>query len=342
MSFPRLRPRRLRKNLYLRDLVAETRLSPRDFIYPIFVKEGIDKPEEISAMPGQMRWPVGEELVKHVQEALDLGVRSVLLFGVPKHKDDLGSSAYDDQGVVQRAVRLLKKELGDEVVVFTDVCLCHYTSHGHCGVLAKRCRGDLCEYVVDNDKTLELLAKVALSHAKAGADVVAPSSMMDGMVLAIREALDKEGFTDVAIMSYAAKYASAFYGPFREAASNAPQHGDRRTYQMDPRNGEEALKEVMLDVKEGADILMVKPALSYLDVIRRVREAFPHYPLAAYNVSGEYSMVKAAAEKGLVDEKKITLEILHSIKRAGANIIITYHALEASRWLKEGLDLKMF
>lgn len=342
MSFPYLRPRRLRKSLYLRDLVAEVRVSPRDFIYPIFVREGIEEPEEISAMPGQYRWPVNEKLVKHVQEALDLGVHSILLFGIPKSKDELGSSAYDENGVVQRAVRLLKRELGDEVVVFTDVCLCHYTSHGHCGILSKRCLGERCEYVVDNDKTLELLGKVAVSHAKAGADVVAPSSMMDGMVRAIREALDKEGFTDVAIMSYAAKYASAFYGPFRAAAENAPQHGDRRTYQMDPRNGEEAIKEVALDVQEGADILMVKPALAYLDVIRRVREAFPHYPLAAYNVSGEYSMVKAAAKEGLVDEKKITLEILHAIKRAGANIIITYHALEAAKWLKEGLDQKLF
>ncbi len=342
MSFPYLRPRRLRKNLYLRDLVTETRISPRDFIYPIFVREGIEEPEEIPAMPGQYRWPVNEKLVEHVQKALDLGVRSILVFGIPKDKDELGSSAYDENGVVQRAVKLLRKELGNEVVIFTDVCLCHYTSHGHCGVLSRRCLDGLCEYVVDNDKTLELLAKVAVSHAKAGADVVAPSSMMDGMVRAIREALDKEGFTDVAIMSYAAKYASAFYGPFRAAAENAPQHGDRRTYQMDPRNGEEAIKEVMLDVEEGADILMVKPALAYLDVIRRVREAFPHYPLAAYNVSGEYSMVKAAAKEGLVDEKKITLEILHAIKRAGANIIITYHALEAAEWIKEGLDQKLF
>ncbi len=341
MSFPYLRPRRLRKNKYLRDLVAETRLSPRDFIYPIFVKEDLKEPEEISAMPGQYRWPV-EKVLEPIQKALDLGVHNVLIFGIPKEKDELGSSAYSSDGVVQRAVRLIKKELGDEVVVHTDVCLCHYTSHGHCGVLSKVCRNDRCEYVVDNDKTLELLAKVAVSHAEAGADVVAPSSMMDGMVKAIREALDKNGFSDVAIMSYAAKYASAFYGPFRAAAENAPQHGDRRTYQMDPRNGEEAIKEVSLDVQEGADILMVKPALAYLDVIRRVREAFPQYPLAAYNVSGEYSMVKAAAKEGLVDEKKITLEILHAIKRAGANIIITYHALEAAQWLKEGLDQELF
>jgi len=342
LSFPYLRPRRLRKKLYLRDLVAETRISPRDFIYPIFVREGIEEPEEISAMPGQHRWPVNEKLVEHVQKALDLGVHSVLLFGVPESKDELGSPAYDENGVVQRAVRLLRRELGDEVVIFTDVCLCHYTTHGHCGLLGKRCVGGFCEYIVENDTTLELLGKVAVSHAKAGADVVAPSSMMDGMVKAIREALDKEGFTDVAIMSYAAKYASAFYGPFRAAAENAPQHGDRRTYQMDPRNGEEAVKEVALDVQEGADILMVKPALAYLDVIRRVREAFPHYPLAAYNVSGEYSMLKVAAREGLVDEKKIVLEVLHAIKRAGANIIITYHALEAAEWLREGLDQKLF
>ncbi len=341
MSFPYLRPRRLRKNLYLRDLVAETRLSPRDFIYPIFVKDGIDQPEPIEAMPGQYRWPV-DKVSEIVSKALELGVHNVLLFGIPKEKDELGSSAYSSDGVVQRAVRKIKKEFGNEVVVHTDVCLCHYTSHGHCGLLAKKCVEERCEYVVDNDPTLELLGKVAVSHAEAGADVVAPSSMMDGMVRAIREALDRAGFTDVAIMSYAAKYASAFYGPFRAAADNAPSHGDRRTYQMDPRNGEEALKEVNLDIEEGADILMVKPALAYLDVIKRVKDTFPYYPLAAYNVSGEYSMVKAAASQGLVDEKKITLEILHSIKRAGANIIITYHALEAAEWLREGLDQLLF
>ncbi len=341
MSFPYLRPRRLRKNKYLRDLVAETRISPRDFIYPIFVKEGASEPEPISSMPGQYRWPI-EKVSKPVSEALELGVRNVLLFGIPLHKDELGSSAYSRDGVVQRAVRKIRKEFGEEVVIHTDVCLCHYTSHGHCGLLTRKCVGDYCRDVIDNDSTLELLGKVAVSHAEAGADVVAPSSMMDGMVMAIRKALDEAGFEDVAIMSYAAKYASAFYGPFREAADNAPQKGDRRTYQMDPRNGEEAVKEVVLDVEEGADILMVKPALAYLDVIRRVREAFPHYPLAAYNVSGEYSMVKAAAEKGLVDEKKMVLEILHAIKRAGANIIITYHALEAARWLGEGLDRELF
>ncbi|UXD21097.1 delta-aminolevulinic acid dehydratase [Ignicoccus pacificus DSM 13166] len=341
MSFPYLRPRRLRKNKYLRDLVAETRISPRDFIYPIFVKEGISEPEEIDAMPGQYRWPL-EKVHEIVGKALDVGVHNILIFGIPSEKDELGSSAYSSDGIVQKAVRKIRKEFGNEVVIHTDVCLCHYTSHGHCGLLTKKCRDGFCEHVVDNDPTLELLAKVAVSHAEAGADVVAPSSMMDGMVRAIREALDRAGFTDVAIMSYAAKYASAFYGPFRAAADNAPAHGDRRTYQMDPRNGEEALKEVNLDIEEGADILMVKPALSYLDVIKRVKDTFPYYPLAAYNVSGEYSMVKFAARNGLVDEKKIILEILHSIRRAGADIVITYHAIEASEWLKEGLDIDLF
>lgn len=341
MSFPYLRPRRLRKNLYLRDLVAETRLSPRDFIYPIFVKEGIENPEPIQAMPGQFRWPLGK-VIDIVSKALEKNIHNILIFGIPKDKDDLGSSAYSSDGIVQQAIKLLKREFGSELVIHTDVCLCHYTSHGHCGILTKKCIEKRCEYVVDNDATLELLAKVAVSHAEAGADVVAPSSMMDGMVKTIREALDEAGFSDVAIMSYAAKYASAFYGPFREAADNAPTQGDRRTYQMDPRNGEEALKEVNLDIEEGADILMVKPALAYLDVIKRVKDTFPYYPLAAYNVSGEYSMVKAASSQGLVDERKITLEILHSIKRAGADIIITYHALEASDWLQQGLDRDLF
>lgn len=333
--FPELRPRRLRLTKSIRDLVAETTLTVNDLIYPVFVREGIDEPEPIDAMPGQYRYPV-EKVTDLVSRALELGVKAIILFGVPpaEKKDHTGTPAYDPKGPVPKAVKAIRREFGEEPVIFTDVCICGYTSHGHCGIpIEKRGRK-----LIDNDSTLKVIARMAVAHAEAGADFVAPSGMMDGMVQAIREALDKEGFTEVGIMSYAVKYASGFYGPFRAAAESAPKFGDRRSYQMDPRNAMEAIKEVILDVEEGADILMVKPALAYLDVIRLVKENFPHYPLAAYNVSGEYSMVKAAAEKGWIDEKLVTLEILTAIKRAGADLILTYHALDVARWLREGYN----
>ncbi|MEM0276976.1 MAG: porphobilinogen synthase [Pyrobaculum sp.] len=334
MRFPVARPRRLRASKLIRDAVAETSLDSSDFIYPIFVKPSGPR-EPISSMPGQYRWPVGEELVKHVEEALSLGVNKVILFGVvpDEVKDSQGSPGYDPQGVVPKAIRLLKEVFGDKLLIFADVCLCEYTEHGHCGVVRER-RG---RWYVDNDETIKLYAKEAVVYADAGADFVAPSGMMDGQVAEIRKALDAHGFHDVGIMAYSAKYASAFYGPFRVAAASAPKFGDRRTYQMDPRNAYEAVKEVMLDLEEGADIVMVKPALAYLDVIRLVKTHYPWAPIAAYNVSGEYAMVKAAVSLGYIDERVVTLEILTAIKRAGANLILTYHALEAARWLREGL-----
>lgn len=336
VEFPKSRPRRLRFSKPMRDLVAETKLDTSDFILPVFVSEKGGIVTEISAMPGVMRYPVeSEDLIKHLQEALDLGVKAFILFGVPATKTRLGEPAYDPNGVVQRAVKRLRAELGWEPVIFTDLCLCGYTDHGHCGIPVESRRG----VIISNDETLEIYGKIAVSQAEAGADFVAPSGMMDGQVKAIRDALDREGYTDVGIMSYAVKYASSFYGPFREAAESAPRFGDRRSYQMDPRNAWEALREARMDLEEGADILMVKPALAYLDVIRLVKDAFPDVPLAAYNVSGEYSMVKAAAEKGFIDGKAVTMEILYAIKRAGADIIITYHALEAAKWLREGLSL---
>ncbi len=335
--YPSTRPRRLRRSPALRSLVAETLLSPSNMIYPVFVKEGIESPEPLSSMPGQYRYPVAKPLLDLISRALDLGIRAFLFFGIPtpESKDYEGSPGYDPNGVVQRAVKLVKKEYGDEVVVFTDVCICGYTDHGHCGLPVEREVAGRKYRVIDNDSTLKVIARIAVSHAEAGADFVAPSGMMDGMVKAIREALDREGYTDVGIMSYAVKYASGFYGPFRDTMDSAPRFGDRRSYQMDPRNAREAVLEALLDVEEGADILMVKPALAYLDVIRVVKEAFPYKPLAAYNVSGEYSMVKAAAEKGWVDERIVVLEVLTAIRRAGADIIITYHALEAAEWLRE-------
>ena len=294
-----------------------------DLIYPLFVVEGQGVKQEITTMPGMFRYSV-DLLVREVEEAAGLGIPAVLLFGIPDKKDVAGSSADEPDGVIQRAVREIKKSVPG-IVVITDVCLCEYTSHGHCGIIVG---GD-----VDNDRTLRLLAKMALSHAEAGADIVAPSDMMDGRVSIIRQALDEGGFQQTAILSYAAKYASAFYGPFREAAGSAPQFGDRRSYQMDPPNRREALREVEQDISEGADMVMVKPALAYLDIIRSVRDTFNH-PLAAYNVSGEYSMVKAAAQHGWIDEKAAILETLTAIKRAGADMIITYHAKEAAPWLK--------
>ena len=316
------RPRRLRASAGIRNMVRETQLSVQDFVYPIFVVPGINIKKEIPSLPGQYHLSA-DQAAEAAKEAAALGIPAVLLFGLPEYKDAKGSSAWDMKSPVQRAMVLIKKALPDMVVI-GDVCLCEYTDHGHCGLLKGQ--------EVDNDPTLDLLARVAVSQAKAGADMIAPSDMMDGRVAAIREALDVEGFENRSIMAYSAKYASAFYGPFREAADSAPKFGDRRAYQMDPANVREAMKEVDLDVSEGADIIMVKPALSYLDVISKVRENF-ELPVAAYNVSGEYSMVKAAAANGWMEEERTTLEILTSIKRAGADIIITYHALDAAKWL---------
>lgn len=318
------RNRRLRARKEIRDLVRENSLSPMDFIYPIFVVEGNDIKKEIESMPGNYHFSV-DRLQEIVEEIKKAKVRGIMLFGIPDEKDCCGSEAYAEDGIVQKAVRRIK-ELDKNLWVITDVCLCEYTDHGHCGIIEN-------EYV-KNDETLEVLAKVALSHAKAGADMVAPSDMMDGRVGAIREALDENNFKNVGIMAYSAKYCSAFYGPFREAANSAPQFGDRKSYQMDPANSREALREMENDIEEGADIIMVKPALSYLDIIKMARDKFD-YPVAAYSVSGEYAMIKAGAKLGYIDEKKIALESLLSIKRAGADIIITYYALEASAWLKE-------
>jgi porphobilinogen synthase len=320
-----IRPRRLRRTAAIRGLVRETRLAAEQLIYPVFVAAGASRPVEIEAMPGQYRWPT-EGLCEEAARAYESGVKSVLIFGIPESKDELGSAAYDAKGVVQEAVRALKRTLPD-MVVMTDVCLCQYTSHGHCGVVDEMGQ-------VLNDPTLGLLARTAVSHAEAGADVVAPSDMMDGTVAAIREALDDAGFDNALVMSYAAKYASAFYGPFREAAESAPAFGDRKSYQMDPANQREALKEVALDIEQGADIVMVKPALAYLDVIQLVRQQF-RVPVAAYNVSGEYAMVKGAALRGWLDEKAVVLEILTAIRRAGADMILTYFAKEAAGWLSE-------
>jgi porphobilinogen synthase len=321
-GFPQLRLRRLRRNEALRELIRETRVDVGDLVYPLFVVEGSRTKQEISSMPGQYRFS-SDLLPKEMEEITKLGIPAIILFGIPQKKDEVGSQAYHPEGVIQQATRAIKKAV-PQLLVITDVCLCEYTSHGHCGVVVD---GD-----VDNDKTLELLAKTALSHAEAGADMVAPSDMMDGRVKAIRQALDGNGFRNIPIMAYAAKYASAFYGPFREAAESAPQFGDRRSYQMDASNWREALREVEQDIAEGADIVMVKPALPYLDIIRRVRDTFNH-PLAAYSVSGEYAMVKAAAQQGWLEEKRVVLEMLTAIKRAGADVIITYYAKEAARWL---------
>ena len=317
------RLRRLRGTEALRRLVRETRLSPEEFVYPLFVVSGSGVRNAIPSMPGQHQLSL-DQLPAEAAELRSLGIPAVLLFGIPPAKDEQGSGAYAGDGIVQQAVRALK-QADAELLVITDVCLCEYTSHGHCGVVK--------EGEVDNDATLPLLARTALSQAQAGADVVAPSAMMDGQVAAIRQALDEGGFPYIPIMAYAAKYASAFYGPFREAAESAPQFGDRRGYQMDPPNAREALQEIEEDIAEGADIVMVKPALAYLDVLARARERFD-LPLAAYNVSGEYAMIKAAAANGWLDERRVTLEVLTAIKRAGADIIITYHAKEAARWLQ--------
>jgi porphobilinogen synthase len=323
MSFPVHRPRRLRRTEKLRNFVRENRLSPAGFVYPMFVCPGTKLRHEVSSMPGIYQQSA-DQLVEECREVESLGIPAVILFGLPESKDPLGKSSLAPDGVVQRAIEAIKKvNLG--LLVITDVCLCEYTDHGHCGVLE--------DHEIVNDATLEILSEQALSHARAGADIVAPSDMMDGRVGAIRTKLDKHKFENVAIMAYSAKYSSGFYGPFREAAQSAPAFGDRRSYQMDPANATESLREVALDLEEGADIIMVKPALPYLDIIRMVRDRFDA-PVAAYNVSGEYSMVKAAAENKWIDEKRIVLEILTGIQRAGAEIILTYHAKDAARWLK--------
>jgi porphobilinogen synthase len=324
MYFPEYRPRRLRKTEVLRSMVRETELSVSDFIYPMFVVPGKGVKKEIGAMPGIFQLSK-EKLVDEALEAHDLGVPAVILFGIPEHKDEVGSEAYRADGVVQQAIEALKKAR-PELMVITDVCLCEYTSHGHCGIIENE--------DVLNDATVEVLAREALSHARAGADMVAPSDMMDGRVGAIRESLDENGFSEIPIMAYSAKYASAFFGPFREAAESTPEFGDRRSYQMDPANTLEALREVRLDVEEGADIIMVKPALPYLDIISLVRSEFD-LPVAAYNVSGEYAMIKAAAAKGWIDGERVMMETLISIKRAGAKMILTYHAKEAAALLKK-------
>ncbi len=327
-----IRPRRLRANPAIRAMVRETELNARDFIYPLFVRHGSGR-SEIRSMPGVYQLSV-EESVREAEAAATSGVGAVILFGIPREKDPIGLENFAENGIVQQSIRAIKKEI-PEMVVVTDVCLCEYTDHGHCGILntGEHFHEGLPEGYVLNDPTLDVLAKVALSHAGCGADIVAPSGMMDGMVGALREALDGEGYENLPIMSYAVKYASSFYGPFREAAEGAPKFGDRKSHQMDPANVHEALREAALDVEEGADMLMVKPALAYLDVIRVVKDAYPELPMAAYNVSGEYSMLKAAAANGWVDEAKVTLETLTSIKRAGADIIITYHAVDAAKWL---------
>lgn len=321
-NFPTSRLRRLRKTAALREMFRETSLAKKDFIYPLFIVEGENVKKEIGSMPGQFQMSV-DQILRECEELQNLGIGSILLFGIPATKDEVGSGAYDADGIIQKALRAIKKEF-PEMLVITDVCLCEYTSHGHCGVIEN-------EYV-QNDKTLELLAKEALSHAENGADIIAPSDMMDGRVAAIRNILDENGFAETPVMAYSAKFSSAFYGPFREAAESAPQFGDRKSYQMDFGNSDEAMREIALDIQEGADVVMVKPALSYLDLIRRAKDNF-NVPVAAYNVSGEYSMIKAAAERGWLDGEKVMLEVLTSIKRAGADVIITYFAKEAAKLL---------
>jgi len=323
-SFPTVRMRRTRQNEQMRGLVRETRLSVEQLIYPLFIAEGITEPREIGSMPGIMQWPV-EGIAGEVKRVAALGIPAILLFGIPAMKDEVGSQAYATQGIIQQAIQRIKAEV-PAMLVITDVCLCEYTSHGHCGVIRN---GD-----VHNDESLGLLARMALSHVEAGADIVAPSDMMDGRIGTIRQALDERGFSHVPVMAYSAKFASGFYGPFREAAASTPQFGDRRSYQMDPANAREALREVELDIGEGADIVMVKPAMPYLDIIRQVRDRCD-LPIAAYNVSGEFSMIKAAAQNGWIDERRVVMEVLTGIRRAGADMIITYFAPDVARWLRE-------
>lgn len=321
MYFPQYRPRRLRKNENFRRMIRETKLSVDNLIMPYFVVPGKRIRQEIPSMPGNFHLSI-DELVKEVEQAHNLNIPSILLFGLPARKDEIGSESYSEDGIIPLAIRAIKEKVKD-IIVITDICLCEYTSHGHCGIVK--------DGKILNDTTLDILAKISLSHVKAGADMVAPSDMMDGRIQSIRKILDENGYVDVPIMSYAAKYASSFYAPFREAAQSTPEFGDRKTYQMDTANVEEALREVKLDIEEGADVIMVKPALAYLDVIYRVKQL--GYPIAAYNVSGEFAMIKSASAKGLLDEQKIVLEVLTSIKRAGANIIITYFAKDVANWL---------
>jgi porphobilinogen synthase len=325
MTYPLHRMRRLRENEHLRNMIQETRLHLNDLIMPLFVVEGLTHKVEIPSMPGCYRFSVSE-LVEECHHLYNLGIQAVILFGVPEKKDEEGSEAWSDTGIVQKAISAIKKAV-PHLFVIGDVCLCEYTSHGHCGMIDNG--------KILNDPTLDLLARTAVSQARAGADMVAPSDMMDGRIQKIRRTLDREDFTTVPIMSYAAKYASAYYGPFRDAAGSAPQFGDRRSYQMNPANSREAMREIEMDIEEGADIVMVKPALAYLDILSQARRLF-NLPLAAYNVSGEYSMIKAAADKGWLDEKKIVMETLLSMKRAGANLILTYFARDAAEWLKDG------
>ncbi|MDO4689705.1 MAG: porphobilinogen synthase [Fusobacterium sp.] len=319
------RTRRLRKNFLLREMVKNVNLDISSFIYPIFVTDGQNIKSEIPSMPEQFRYSL-DRLNEELDELLKLGIKSILLFGIPEHKDEIGSQAYSKDGIVQRAIRQIKKNYGDKFLIITDVCMCEYTSHGHCGVLHN--------YDVDNDKTLEYLAKIALSHAEAGTDIIAPSDMMDGRILKIRSELDKNNFKDISIMAYSVKYSSAYYGPFREAADSCPSFGDRKSYQMDFRNNKNFYREVEADTEEGADFIMVKPAMAYLDVIKKVSEV-TDLPVVAYNVSGEYSMVKAAAQNGWIDEEKIVIENMFALKRAGAEIIISYHAKDIAKWLKK-------
>lgn len=334
-EFPISRPRRLRLKSGIREMLRETRLHPSNFIYPLFVRHGKAIKHEISSMPGIFQWSV-DKLAKEAKEIYELGIPAVILFGIPKEKDPIGNENFALGGIVQNAIREIKDAV-PEMVVITDVCMCEYTDHGHCGVLNQapfEIHDHLPKDYVLNDASLDILGQVALSHAEAGADILAPSGMIDGMVAAIRSRLDEASFEHLAVMSYAVKYQSAFYGPFREAAESPPSFGDRSTHQMDPANSREALREAALDVSEGADFLMVKPALPYLDVIQKLRQTFPEMPLTAYNVSGEYSMIKAAAANGWLDEQRVILETLTSIRRAGADLILTYHAKEAARWIQ--------
>lgn len=327
MKFPQIRMRRLRKNEFIRKMVQETKLSVDKLIMPLFVVEGRNIKNPIPSMPGFFQFSI-DQLLEKIDEIVRLNISAIILFGIPDKKDEVGSGAYAEDGVIQRAVAAIKKH-APELLIITDICLCEYTSHGHCGVVK--------EGIIDNDETLRLLAKVALSHAEAGTDMVAPSDMMDGRVACIRSALDENGFKDIPILSYAAKYASSFYSPFREAAKSAPAFGDRKSYQIDPSNLREALREIELDIQEGADIVMVKPALAYLDVITKIKERFNH-PVAAYSVSGEYAMIKAAAINKWINEQDVVLEILTAIKRAGADLIITYWACDVARWLRHGYE----
>jgi len=323
-SFPKVRLRRLRRSKKVRELLQEVRLSASDLVAPIFVQEGLSKPESIESLPGMMRLPL-EHVTDEVRDVTSLGIPAVIVFGIPAKKDELGTSAFDDNGIVQRAVSLIRKEIRDDIAIVTDVCLCQYTTKGHCGLVN--------DGSIDNDRSIDTLAKIAVSQARAGADIVAPSAMMDGQVKAIRESLDANGFNDVAIMSYSAKHASPLYAPFRDAAHSAPQFGDRKSYQLSYTNPNEAMREIELDINEGADIVMIKPAIAYLDLIHMAKQRF-NVPLAAYSVSGEYALVKAAAKQGMIDENDVMLELLTSIKRAGADIIITYFAKQAASVLK--------